>query len=189
MNARADRRAGPVHPADPPHLARDRDQVGLRRIPVRDLSRAPRGRRRAALPRRPAGASLDRQDEGERRAGGDRPRPRDRPPARRGPRVVAPHAGRAALLDVRALGRGVGGCGVRVPDVHEAESPSDPVSRYYEIEIFTDTPGHGNPAGVLVSETPVPDAEQRAWSERVRKPGNGFLWPAGAKWHARFHTP
>ena len=63
------------------------------------------------------------------------------------------------------------------------------MSRYYEIEIFTDTPGHGNPAGVVVSDVPVPDAEQRAWSERVRKPGNGFVWPVGGKWHARVHTP
>jgi len=63
------------------------------------------------------------------------------------------------------------------------------VSTYYEIEIFTDTPGHGNPAGVVVADAPVSDPDQRAWSERVRKPGNGFVWPAGAKWHARFHTP
>lgn len=63
------------------------------------------------------------------------------------------------------------------------------MSRYLEIEVFTDTPGHGNPAGVVIADAPVPDAAQRAWSERVRKPGNGFLWPAGAAWNARFHTP
>ena len=63
------------------------------------------------------------------------------------------------------------------------------MSRYLEIEIFTDTPGHGNPAGVVIVDAPVTDAAQRAWSERVRKPGNGFLWPMGARWQARFHTP
>ena len=63
-------------------------------------------------------------------------------------------------------------------------------ARFVEVEVFTDTPGHGNPAGVVVAPGPVPDAAQRAWAERVKKPGNGFVWPAaGASWHARFHTP
>ena len=63
-------------------------------------------------------------------------------------------------------------------------------ARFLELEVFTDTPGHGNPAGVVIADEPVTDAAQRAWSERVRKPGNGFLWPAaGNSWNARFHTP
>ena len=62
--------------------------------------------------------------------------------------------------------------------------------RFLELEVFTDTPGHGNPAGVVIADGPIADAAQRAWSERVAKPGNGFLWPAGGgAWHARFHTP
>ena len=63
-------------------------------------------------------------------------------------------------------------------------------ARFLEVEVFTDTPGHGNPAGVVIADEPITDAAQRAWSERVRKPGNGFLWPAaGNSWNARFHTP
>src|SRR5689334_6873974 len=62
--------------------------------------------------------------------------------------------------------------------------------RFIEVEVFTDTPGKGNPAGVVITDEPVADAVQRAWAERVRKPGNGFLWPAaGNAWNARFHTP
>jgi PhzF family phenazine biosynthesis protein len=62
--------------------------------------------------------------------------------------------------------------------------------RFLVIEVFTDTPGHGNPAGVVIADGPVADAAQRAWAERERKPGNGFLWPAtGGGWNARFHTP
>lgn len=62
--------------------------------------------------------------------------------------------------------------------------------RFVQVEVFTDTPGRGNPAGVVLTPSPVTDTAQRRWAETVRKPGNGFLWPAsGAAWHARFHTP
>jgi PhzF family phenazine biosynthesis protein len=62
--------------------------------------------------------------------------------------------------------------------------------RFVRVEVFTDTPGHGNPAGVVLTGQAIPDGLQRRWSETVRQPGNGFLWPAtpGA-FHARFHTP
>jgi PhzF family phenazine biosynthesis protein len=61
---------------------------------------------------------------------------------------------------------------------------------FVRVEVFTDTPGRGNPAGVVIAAGPVPDGAQRRWSEAVRQPGNGFLWPAGpTAFHARFHTP
>lgn len=61
---------------------------------------------------------------------------------------------------------------------------------FTEVEVFTDTPGHGNPAGVVIASAPVTDTAQRRWAETVAKPGNGFLWPAAASaYHARFHTP
>ena len=62
--------------------------------------------------------------------------------------------------------------------------------RFVRVEVFTDTPGHGNPAGVVVASQPIPDLLQRRWSETVRQPGNGFVWPATpGTYHARFHTP
>src|SRR5260221_2034993 len=62
--------------------------------------------------------------------------------------------------------------------------------RFVRVEVFTDTPGRGNPAGVVITDAPLPDLLQRRWSETVRQPGNGFLWPAsGGAYHARFHTP
>ncbi len=62
--------------------------------------------------------------------------------------------------------------------------------RFVQAEVFTDTPGRGNPAGAVIANGPVSDAGQRRWSETVRQPGNGFLWPAGpTTFHARFHTP
>jgi PhzF family phenazine biosynthesis protein len=61
---------------------------------------------------------------------------------------------------------------------------------FVEVEVFTDTPGKGNPAGVVLAPSPLDDAAQRRWAEAVRKPGNGFLWPAGGGvFHARFHPP
>ena len=62
--------------------------------------------------------------------------------------------------------------------------------RFVRAEVFTDTPGRGNPAGVVLAPQAVPDDAQRRWAERVALPGNGFLWPAGpTAFHARFHTP
>ena len=59
-----------------------------------------------------------------------------------------------------------------------------------QVDAFTSVPFGGNPAGVVLAPQPVPDAAQRHWSETVRQPGNGFLWPAGpTTFHARFHTP
>lgn len=63
-------------------------------------------------------------------------------------------------------------------------------ARFVHVEVFTDTPGLGNPAGVVISSAPIDDEAQRRWAETVRHPGNGFLWPAGdGAYHARFHTP
>jgi trans-2,3-dihydro-3-hydroxyanthranilate isomerase len=62
--------------------------------------------------------------------------------------------------------------------------------RFVRVEVFTDTPGRGNPAGVVTADSPIPDLLQRRWAETVRLPGNGFLWPATAgSYQARFHAP
>ena len=63
-------------------------------------------------------------------------------------------------------------------------------ARFLRVEVFTDTPGRGNPAGVIVASAPVSDRAARAWAERMALPGHGFAWPAAeSAWHARFHTP
>jgi PhzF family phenazine biosynthesis protein len=63
-------------------------------------------------------------------------------------------------------------------------------ARFVHVEVFTDTPGSGNPAGVVIAAAPIDDEAQRRWAETMRHPGNGFLWPAGdGAYHARFHTP
>src|SRR5215475_9859854 len=63
---------------------------------------------------------------------------------------------------------------------------------FYHIDVFTQVPYQGNPAGVLVGSTAFEDRQMQMIACELGLPGHGFVWPIPGKRHAfkiRFFTP
>jgi PhzF family phenazine biosynthesis protein len=63
---------------------------------------------------------------------------------------------------------------------------------FYHIDVFTQVPYQGNPAGVLVGSTAFDERQMQMIAREIGLPGNGFVWSAPGERHAfhvRFFTP